>query len=125
MEVLTLFHWPSLGRCIGFWPLARQPFVPIDFALIQGGDVVRAGYIGFFMTPALSQIYSVERLPRWNCRRSDYEEFITFAIPFELHLVLFEGELDRRIRGDNVLVGWLGLTNLIFGGFRANRILLA
>jgi len=55
----------------------------------------------------------------------DYYEFERFSVGLELHFILVEGELNRRIYRNEGLVGWLRLTNGVFGGAGANDILLA
>lgn len=55
---------------------------------------------------------------------ADYQEFVFFIVGFKLHFVLVEGELDGSVGRDDGLVGWLGLADLVFGGGRANDVLL-
>ena len=56
---------------------------------------------------------------------ADNNELVFLSIDLELHLVLVDGELDRGIRRDNVLVAGLLLLDLVFRRGRVNDVLLA
>jgi hypothetical protein len=55
----------------------------------------------------------------------DDQEFVFFAVGFELHPIFVEGEVDRSVRLEDIHLGGFNLPDLKFSRGRVNGVLVA